>query len=343
MTFPRSRSVLHRVRRKRPTAALLLALSIGCAGSPAAIAQGWAPQRNVELVVPASAGGSLDITARTVQQVVQDLKLVRAPMLVSNRAGAGHLIAYSYLNQRNGDPHHIAIATSVLVTGHIEGRLPVTYTDFSPLALLLTEYIAFAVPADSPLATGKQLLEALKKNPNSLTIALGSAPGGTHHITAGLPLQSAGIDVGKVTFVGFKSSAEAVTSLLGGNVHVAVVGTVNAVPHVASGKLRVLAVSAPRRLGGALAAVPTWPELGHRGVSGSWRSVIASRGLSPEHVTYWENVLERVVESELFRTAAEKNQWEVTFKRSAETRKYMEEQYAELRGVISYLGLAKPQ
>lgn len=304
-------------------------------------AQGWRPQRSVELVVPASAGGSLDITARTVQQQMLDLKLVTAPIVVVNRAGAGHLIAYNYLKQRDGDPHYIGIATSVLITGHTEGRLPMNYTAFTPLALLLTEYIAFAVRTDSPLATGESLLEALKKNPDSLTIALGSGVGGTHHITAGLPMQSAGVDVSKVTFVGYKSSSDAVTSLLGGDVDVAVIGTVNAVPHFESGRIRILAVSSPKRMGGILSTVPTWPELGRRGVSGSWRSVIASKGLSPGQITYWEDVLAGVVQSESFRKSAEKNQWAVTFKRSEETRRFMDEQNVELKGVMSYLGLAK--
>ena len=87
-------------------------------------------------------------------------------------------MAYNFLNQRAGDPHFLSITSSTILTNHINGRLQLTYTDFTPLAVLLTEHIAFVVRADSPLKTGKDMIEALRKNPASLSIALGSAVGG---------------------------------------------------------------------------------------------------------------------------------------------------------------------
>src|SRR5450759_3215983 len=168
-------------------------------------AQGWSPQRNVEVIVPSTAGGSLDTTGRTVTRIWGDLKLLPVSSTIANRAGGGHAVAYSYLNQRAGDPHYLCITSSTLLANHINGHIPPTYTDFTPLAVLLTEYIAFAVRADSPIKSGQDLIETLRRNPESLSLALSSAAGGTHHISFGLPLQSGGVDTGKLKLRGAKS------------------------------------------------------------------------------------------------------------------------------------------
>ena len=214
-------------------------------------------------------------------------------------------------------------------------------SDFTPLAVLLTEYIAIAVRADSPLKTGKEFIEAMKKAPASLSLALSSAPGGTHHMSFGLPLLSGGVDTSKAKLVVFNSSGEAVTALLGGHVDVISAGTVNVAPFVAAGKLRALAVSSTKRMSGPLAIAPTWPELGYKGVLENWRGIIGAKNITPEQTAYWENVFRRITGSDEFRNYAEQNQWEITFRGAAESRKFMAEQYDELKGVMTYLGLVK--
>lgn len=311
-----------------------------CLGSTAA-AQGWKPARNVELIIPSTAGGSLDNTGRTIQRVWDALNLVPTATIVSNRAGGGHAKAYAYLSQQAGDPHFVSITSSTILTNHINGRLPYTYSDFTPLATMVTEYIALAVRADSPIRTGKDFIEALRKSPGSLSIGLSSAVGGTHHISIGMPLQSAGIDLKPVKLVAFNSSAEAVTALLGG--HVDVISTSNVIlsPHVAEGRLRAIAISSPKRITGALADVPTWPELGFKGVFDNWRGLIGAKNLTPEQTVFWEGVLKRVAGSEEFRQFAEKNRWIVEFRGPAAARGFMKESYDELKEVMTFLGLAK--
>jgi putative tricarboxylic transport membrane protein len=307
----------------------------------AACAQGWSPQRNVEVIVPSSAGGSLDTTGRTITRIWGDLKLLSASSSIANRPGGGHAVAYNYLAQRAGDPHTLCVTSMTLLANHINGHIPLTYTDFTPLAVLLTEYIAIAVQADSPLKTGKDLIDVLRKSPTALSLALSSAPGGTHHMSFAMPLLSGGVDAGKTKLVVFNSSGEAVTALLGGHVDVISAGTVNVAPFVASGKLRVLAVSAPRRMGGALAVAPTWPELGYKGVMENWRGVIGAKNITAEQTAFWENVFRRMTSSDEFRGYADKNQWEITFRGAEDSRKFLAAQYEDLKAVMTDLGMAK--
>jgi len=304
-------------------------------------AQGWSPQRNVDLIVPSTAGGSLDTTGRTITRIWGDLKLLPVSSSISNRPGGGHAVAYNFLAQRPGDPHYLSVTSMTLLANNINGHLPLTYTDFTPLSVLLTEYIAIAVQVDSPIKTGKELVEILRKSPTALSLALSSAAGGTHHMSFAMPLLSGGVDVTKAKLVAFNSSGEAVTALLGGHVDVISAGTVNVAPFVASGKLRVLAVSSPKRMVGPLSVAPTWPELGYKGVLENWRGVIGAKNITAEQTAYWENVFRRITSSDEFRSYAEKNQWEITFRGAEDSRRFMAAQYDELKAVMTELGLAK--
>lgn len=309
-------------------------------GAASAQAQGWKPDRHVELIVPAGAGGSLDHVGRTFQKLWDDLKLVPVSSAVVNRSGGGHAVAYNFLNQQAGNPHFMSITSSTLHTSHINGRLKLSYRDFTPQAVMLTEYIGFAVRTESPLKTGKDLMDALRKDPASLSLVISSALGGTHHISFGMPLMSGQVDIRKTKMVAFNSTGEAVTALLGGHVDVLSGGTVQIAPHVESGKMRLLAVSSPKRLPGPLASGPTWPELGYKGVFENWRGVMTARNITPEQVAYWDGVFGKIAASAEFRAMAEKNQWVIDYKNSAEARKFFDSEYAELKEVMDFLGLA---
>lgn len=304
-------------------------------------AAAWNPERHVELIVPAATGGSLDIMGRTMQQMWTEMKLLRPTSAVVNRAGGGHAVAYAYLGQKKGDGHVVSITSPNLLAGHITGTLSVTYRDFTPIAILLTESIAFAVPADSPIKTGRDLMEALRTKPDAYSVALSSAVGGTHHLALGLPAKAAGVDMRKVKLVAFNSSGDALTAILGGHVNIISTSSASLLPHVQSGKLRMIAVGAEKRLGAPFANVPTWAELGYPGVFDNWRGIIGAPSLSPEQTAYWEETFRRLSATPAFASFAEKNQLEPAFRGAADARRYMEKQYGEMKEVMGFLGLSK--
>jgi len=118
----------------------------------AAAAQGWTPQRHVELIAPNAPGGAMDSTARIVQRLWQEMKLLPVSSAVVNRSGGEHALAYTYLSQRSGDPHYLSLASPVLLGNHLAGRLAVTYTDLTPIETIMTEAYVVVVRADSPLS-----------------------------------------------------------------------------------------------------------------------------------------------------------------------------------------------
>jgi putative tricarboxylic transport membrane protein len=139
----------------------------------------------------------------------------------------------------------------------------------------------------------------------------------------------------------FKGGGETVTAVLGGHTDVLITSVSTSVPHIESGKMRGIAVSSTRRLGGALASVPTWQELGYPS-SGSWKGIVAPKGITPAQIAFWEDVMRKAAQSDEMRQYAEQNQWLVEFKGAAETRKWLDQEAAALKLIMAELGLARP-
>jgi len=141
-------------------AALGVLLTSQCAAQPA-----WKPDRAVEFVVGSSAGGGNDRTARTMQKIWHDNKWLEN-IVVVNKVGGGGAIAYAYVNQHPGDAHYLAVVRMALLTNYILGRSPINYTDMTPLAIMGNEPTVFAVRADSPIKTVRNLVERWKADPS---------------------------------------------------------------------------------------------------------------------------------------------------------------------------------
>lgn len=304
-------------------------------------AQEWKPQRNVEIVVTTSPGGSNDATARTLERIVTAHKLVSSSVTVANKPGGGGGIAYAYVNQRPGDGHILLLVSPTLLSGTIMGRSTVSYTDFTPIILLWNDYVVFGVNAGSPIKTGKDLVERLKKDPQAITIGFASAFGNHHHTTAGLLTKAIGGNARDLKVVVFKGASEAVPAVLGGHIDLVSTSAVNVHGHVAAGKIRLLGVAAPQRFDGALANVPTWKEQGFNVVYGSWRAIMGPKGLSPAQVAYWENAVRKATETAEWKKDLETNYWSSYVLTGAQLRNALDKEYADMKVVLSEIGLAK--
>jgi putative tricarboxylic transport membrane protein len=303
----------------------------------------WKPVRNVEIVVGVGPGGGIDRTARFIQKLVQDQRLVEVPVTVSNKPGGGSTIAHAYISQKAGDAHFLEISATSILTNHITGKTAFSHKDFTPVAMLSDEYIGFLVRADSPLKTGRDLLNTLKTDADSVPIGIATAAGNTNHIAAGLAAKAAGADVKKLKVVVFGSGGESMTALLGGHVALVVTPSANAIPHLKSGKMRVLAIASPARLEGALAVVPTWKEQGEDIIVANWRPVIGPKGLTAQQVAYWEEVFARVTRSDEWKTEVARSGSVSHYMNGRELSAFFDQQYAQFRSVLGELGLAKAQ
>lgn len=312
------------------------------AGSAAHAQSAWKPERNIEILVGSTPGTGTDRTARLMQKIWQEQKLLPVTTTVVNKPGAGGAVGWAYLGPKAGDGHYLMVTSYNLVTNHITGRSNVTYSDFTPISLLISEYIGFAVKADSPYKTLADLAKALKDDAGSVTVGTSSSAGGANHIAVGLLAKAAGADVKKLKVVIYSGGGEALAAVLGGHVTLWVNSASSlAVPH-AAGTMRTLAIASPQRLPGALANLPTATEAGLKVVADNWRLVIAPKGLSAAQVSYWDNAFKTLTQSKEWNDDLAAAQMSNSYRNSADTTRYIADEYGDIKAILTELGLTKP-
>jgi putative tricarboxylic transport membrane protein len=320
-----------------PGIAIVAVLAL--AGSHASAQSPWLPGRAVEISANCAPGCGPDRTARTLQKIWQENRFVEVAVTVGNRVGGGGAVLYSYLNTRT-DGHAVAIASGSLLTNNIVGQGP-SHSELTPIARLFGEYIAVAVRADSPIKTGREMVELLKKDPGALSLGIASSLGNSNHQGVASALKASGIDVRKTRNVVFQSGALALVALLGGHVDV-VPGSVSLlVPRLQNGSVRLLAVAAPQRLTGGMAQVPTWREQGINAVVSNWRGVVGPRGMTAGQVAFWEGALRKAVATDAWKSEVEQLLITDEFLASRDFKKYLDDDYSEIKALLTALELAK--
>ncbi|MEQ1772970.1 MAG: tripartite tricarboxylate transporter substrate binding protein [Burkholderiales bacterium] len=308
--------------------------------SASAFAADWKPEKAVEIVVNTPPGNGPDRTARVMQSILQDKKHIDVPVTVSNKLGGGGVVAYSYLNTRPGDGHTLMIASKALLTNHIAGRGP-SYTEFTPIAHLFAEYLVVTVKPDSAIKGGRDLIEQVKKNPAGYSFGIATSLGNPNHQAVAVALKAGGLDIKSLKNVVFNAGSASLAALMGGHVDVVPVTSALGAQLIASGQVRALAVSAPQRLYGALADVPTWREQGYDAVVSQWRAVVGPKGMSDTQVAYWERTLKRMTEADEWKQDIEKNFWSAEFMSARQLRQFMDTDSAALKRFLGELGLTK--
>lgn len=306
-----------------------------------AFAQSWSPEKNLEILVGSAPGGSNDKMARQIDRILTGNKLVSRPITINNRSGGGGSIALHALSQRPGDAHSVLVFTPTMLANNIVGSSTYHYTQFTPIASLVNDFIAFVVHPDSPIKTGKQLAAQLSKDPQSLTVGFASALGSHNHIAIGQLMQAMGKNPRDLKVVAYKGSSLAVTSLMGGHIDLVTIGAGNVAGHVAGGRLRVVAISAPKRFEGGMAQIPTWKEQGVDLVVGGWRAIVGPRDLTAAQVAYWDGVLSKATRVPEWQDGLRANHWTDQYLSGPAVHEHFKREYNDMKSVLTSLGLAK--
>jgi putative tricarboxylic transport membrane protein len=309
--------------------------------SAANAATSWKPEKPIEFIVATAPGSGVDATTRTIQNILQAEKLVTVPMVVLNKPGAGQTVGMQYLAQHDRDGHKLLVQTSTGVLTAAAGTLPLNYFEFAPIASLISEPIIVTVRAESPIKSGADFMSKLKADPGGVSLAFASALGNAFHVSAALVARSAGVDPRKLLPVVYTSSGQAVSAALGSNVDTAWVTAGNVRGLVESGKLRVIAVAAEKRLGGAFANAPTWKEQGVSSVVDLWRGVLGARNLGAAEIAYWDDVFARMVKTQAWRESLAKNLWVDAYANSATTAAQHKKEFEVMRAVLKEMDISK--
>jgi putative tricarboxylic transport membrane protein len=245
-----------------------------------------------KVMVPGGAGGGWDGTGRLAFDVMQKAGIFTKGATFTNKGGAAGTVGLADFVKNKGQDNAVMIMGVIMVGGIIANKSPVNLDMTTPLARLTFEWNALAVPADSPIKTVKDFVEALKKDPGALPIGGGSA-GGVDHVTAALIAKAAGVPVDKLNYVAFAGGAEMLTALGGGRLKGAVSGVSEMVQQAQAGKVRIIAVSSEKGSAGA----PSLKESGIDVVLGNWRGIMGAPEMSAAGKTAWTDRLDKMCAS----------------------------------------------
>jgi tripartite-type tricarboxylate transporter receptor subunit TctC len=232
------------------------------------------PARPARIVVPFAPGGPNDIIVRLVAQ-----KLTEAwgqPMVVENRPGAGGNIGTDFVAKAAADGYTLlSVGPGSLIINPLIGKVPYdTARDFAPVTLMARAPNALVAHPSLPASSVKELIALARSQPGRINYGSGGN-GSTPHLAGALFAAMAGIEL---THVPYKGTAPATADLIGGQVQIAFLGIPTVLPHVKSGKVRVLAVTGKRR-SPELPEVSTVDEAGVPGYELSpWYGLLAPAG-----------------------------------------------------------------
>jgi putative tricarboxylic transport membrane protein len=306
-----------------------LALSAGTA---------FAQQSEMKIIAPAAPGGGWDQTARSIQQALTQSGAVKS-VQVTNVPGAGGAIGLAqFVNGAKGDPNQLLVNGFVMVGALLTGKSAVTLENTTPIARLTGEYLAIVVPANSPFKDAKDLAAALKADPAKVTFAGGSA-GGVDHIAAALIAKAAGADPTKINYIPFSGGGESLAAILGGKVSAGISGYTEYEGQVKAGKLRLIAMSSPKRIEGIDA--PTLKEQGIDVDIANWRSIVAAPGITDEQKKSLVETFDKLAKSPQWQEILKQKGWDDAYLSGDAFASFLKEETARVKEVLTSVGLVK--
>ncbi|MBM7839078.1 putative tricarboxylic transport membrane protein [Alkalihalobacillus xiaoxiensis] len=329
-----------RLKRLIPIAVLALLIA-GCSSDEVNEdgASEWKPEKPVEMVAPARAGGGWDTFARVVSNAIMEQELMEQNIGVINKPGGTGAVGWAYIQNVN-DPHHIFSTSTTMVFSMLAGNSDYNWDDMTPIANLAADYGIIAVRADAPWDSLNELLEDYKENPDSITVVGGNTPGGFDHVQFISLAMEAGIPMEDISYVTDQSSG-GLPVLLNGTVDVLTskLGS-GAVEQHRAGNIKILAVLSEERLDSEqLAEFPTAVEQGYDTVFVNWRGVYGPGGMTDAQVAYYEGIMRDISESEQFEAIRKQFGWDELFMGSEEYTEFIRQEVETNSVIMEELGL----
>ncbi|MGL5286939.1 MAG: Bug family tripartite tricarboxylate transporter substrate binding protein [Aeromonas sp.] len=300
------------------------------------------PERT-ECIAPAKPGGGFDLTCKLLQVSLQETGAIDKPMRVTYMPGGVGAVAYNaVVAQRPAEAGTVVAFSGGSLLNLSQGKFGrYSVDDVRWLAAVGTDYGMIAVRHDAPYQNLKDLVEALKRDPNSIVIGAGASIGSQDWMKAAMLAQQAGVDPHKMRYVAFEGGGEPVTALLGNHVQAVSGDLSEMVPYIGGDKLKVLAVFANERLPGKLASIATAKEQGYDLVWPVIRGFYVGPKVTDAQYQWWKETFDQLFKSDTFKAQRDQRglfEFDLT---GAELDSYVKNQVADYREKAKAFGLAK--
>nr|WP_244960862.1 tripartite tricarboxylate transporter substrate-binding protein [Pseudoclavibacter chungangensis] len=305
---------------------VVVALVTGLAFANAAATGGTSTVRNkLTLMAPASPGGGWDGFAREAQTALRSEGVVNNVQVV-NVPGAGGTIGLSQLVGMTGRDDILMVTGGVMIGAIAQGDTPESLADVTPIARMADDFAAIVVPADSPIETLDDFIEAWRANPTGTSLAGGSL-GSIDHLLTLVLAEKIGLDPADANYIPYSGGGEALSAMLSHTTTGGVSGYNEIAGQVEAGQLRVLAVSSAERVPGV--DVPTFVEQGVDLTMSNWRGLVAPPGLTPEQTAELVAIATELEGSAAWQDVIRRNKWTDSFLTGPGFADYLTEQQAE--------------
>jgi tripartite-type tricarboxylate transporter receptor subunit TctC len=267
------------------SAALLSTIAMPASAQPAY------PSRNVQVIVPYTPGGSIDIFARAVSQKLAEMW--GRNVVVDNRPGASGMIGTEMVTKADPDGHVLLGHTSSYpATAAVREKLPFDPARaIVPVAMIAHAPMLLAIHPSVPARTVRELVALAKRNPGKFNYS-SSGTGGNNHFSGALFASAAGI---KMTHIPYKGIAQAVTALASGEVELVIASAAAVNPQLRNGRVLAIAVTSAK----PSPLLPGLPTIAQSGVPGYtyelWWGLFAPAGMPPERINIVNSAVNKIL------------------------------------------------
>lgn len=308
----------------------------------------WEPTKPVEFVVPAGPGGGADQMARLIQGIIVKHKLMKESMVVINKAGGAGAEGFLSVKDAKGDPNKLIITLSNLFTTPMATGVPFNWKDLTPVSMMALDQFVLWVNAETPYKTAAEYIAAVKAaGPSKMKMGGTGSKQEDQIITVGLE-KATGT---KFIYVPFKGGGEVAVQLVGKHVDSTVNNPIEAVAQWRAGSLRPLCVFDDTRMPykekvtatQSWADIPTCKEAGVPTDYVMLRGIFMAPGVTPEQQAYYVDLMKKVRETPDWKEFMEKGAFNQTALTGAEYVKWVADNEALHRTLMTEAGfIGKP-
>lgn len=315
----------------KSTAAVSIIATVFSLGSYAADLE------KIHFLIPGGAGGGWDMTARGTGDVLVKSGIVDNVSFQNLSGGGGGKAIAHLIETAERQEDTLMVNSTPIVVRSLSGIFPQSFRDLTPVAATIADYGAIVTSADSPYNTWEDAVAAFKKNPRDVKIAGGSARGSMDHLVVAAAFKGEGFDPKQVRYIAYDAGGKAMAALLSGETALLSTGLGEVLEMSKSGQVKVLAVTAPKRLDAA-PNIPTLTEYGNETVFANWRGFFAAPGASEEKIHEWTEALSNMYTTSEWAVVRDRNGWIDNYKPNQEFYSFLEDQETQMSTLMTELG-----
>jgi len=292
---------------------------------------------SIHFLIPGGAGGGWDGTARGTGEALTKSGIIgKASYENMSGGGGGKAIGYLIENAESNQGTLMVNSTPIVIRS-LSGVFPQNFRDMTMVAGTIGDYAAFVVAKDSEYKNFSDVVKAFKKNPKKVAIGGGSVPGSMDHLVPAMAFEAAGQEPTSVKYIPYDAGGKAMAALLAGEIAVLSTGFSEALALADAGEVRILAITAPKRVAAAPGA-PTLIEQGYDVEFVNWRGFFAPPGLTDARRDQYISALKAMYDTPEWEQVRARNGWVNIYNPGEEFTAFLTEQEKVIGDLMRKLG-----